>query len=182
MGKQETSPQQEPQDPHFIDFQTFGYDKDDPLAKPMQDRLQRAGSQKVVQVASVFFGSDVAAYAARAITEQEFKDGEGTTLIAFREGTYAPADENTVRLLIGIDIAQRLRDTKHADEKILELFGKKTDEGTVYERLHTTADKDLATLHRRLQHRVELIYRESHTEKPPQRTQTKIYEKKRRRG
>jgi hypothetical protein len=183
MGKQETPPQQEPQDPHSMDFQTFGYDKDDPLAKPIQESLKKRGFKEVVHVATMVFGSGLAAYAARAISEQDLQNGDGVTLTSFREGAYVPTGENVARLLIGLDIAQRLADTQHSHENILELFGQKRDTGTVYERLHTTEDKNLATLHRRLQAGVERINQKSVSpEKPPQKTQTRIYELKRRSG
>jgi hypothetical protein len=180
MGKQETSPQPEPQESHSIDFQIFGYDREDPLARLMQDRLKDRGSQTVVHVATVAFGPEAAALSAKAISSQ----GDDRIVEEFRHGIYKPKDENVVRLLIGLDIAQRLADTQHSHDTILGLFGKKSDEGTVYERLHTTEDKDLATLHRRLQHRVHLINQKPQTpDKPTKRVQKQtIYGKQKRRG
>jgi hypothetical protein len=179
MGKQETSPQPEPQESHYIDFQIFGYDKEDPLAKLMQDRLKDRGSQTVVHIATVAFGPEAAALSAKANSSQ----GDDKIVEEFRHGTYKPKDENVVRLLIGLDIAQRLADTQHSHEKILGLFEKKGDEGTVYDRLHTTEDKDLATLHRRLQSRIEQINQKPQTpDKPTKRMQTQIYGKQKRRG
>ena len=140
-----------------IDFVKFGYDENESSAKDMQNRLHRAGSQRVLQVAKEVFGASVAAYASGAISEQELQNEEGAAIAEFEQGTYNAKEENVVRMLIGMDIAQRLRDTQHSEENIQRLFEQKREfgtifeVGTVYDRLHNVEDKDLATLHRKLQ-------------------------------
>jgi hypothetical protein len=183
MGKQESSPQPEPREPHSIDFVKFGYDKDDQLIRPMQDSLNRRSNKELVQRAKDVFGASVAAYAARAISKEELQNGDGAPIKEFDQGKYDPKEENIIRLLIGFDIAQSLHDSLHYDEKdILRLFGQKNDygtvfeAGTVYDRLHNVEDKDLATLHRKLRAGVDRLNQQK--QEPKQRIQ--IQDQKRR--
>lgn len=126
-----------------IDFNLYGYKESPALKAELEERLNRAGEKRVVEVATQIFGPKLAAYAARAISKEEYITGDTKISNEFKEGTFNPTDENLIALLVALDFAQRMRDTKQPDEKMLKLF---TPTAPEYKGLANTLNQTSLTL------------------------------------
>jgi hypothetical protein len=169
--------QPESQEPtRSIEFTAFGYDKDDKLTIDLQKQLQKNGGQVVVRVATEIFGSHHAAYAAGVISEQELKFGGKDVDDAFRQGTFKPTDENIMRLLIAVDIAQHLKNAQYSTQEIRTELEKKRNGSvdgarglSIQDELNAANPENLATLHSELREKTTTIIWTRASRNSPQR-------------